>query len=256
MQGDVLLAEPVQQGVIESTYGNRSHPHTDPETELAAAIKPVIARGGVIVVPAFAVGRTQLLLYLLARLKARGAIPDIPVFLNSPMATDATRIYHEHRHEHRLTDEQCRAMCTAAVFVNSVEESKGLNERRGPAVIVAASGMAAEATPEVKQSALAFVDSVSGSYGSCVQSALLAGIELARSSGARRNAIIYLGDGGGHCQGADEATHLSQTLEAVTRANGGTARIHAIGVLDIPPVNWRFLTDLASRNGGTFTMIR
>ena len=102
----------------------------------------MIARGGVIVVPAFAVGRTQLLLYLLARLKARGAIPDIPVFLNSPMATDATRIYHEHRREHRLTDGQCKAMCTAAVFVNSVEESKSLNERHGPAVIVAASGMA------------------------------------------------------------------------------------------------------------------
>lgn len=129
--------------VIESTYGNRRHAAVDAEAEVGEAIARVLRRRGVVVVPAFAVGRAQLLLHFIARLKARGAIEDVPVFLNSPMATDVTRIYHEHRSDHRLTDEECETMCTAARFINTVEESKSLNERQGPMIIVSASGMAA-----------------------------------------------------------------------------------------------------------------
>jgi metallo-beta-lactamase family protein len=144
---DPLMREPpppprADWVVIESTYGDRRHPQNDAEPELATAVNRAVARGGVVIVPAFAIGRAQLLLHLIARLKARAAIPDVPVFLNSPMATDATRIYHEHRREHRLTESECQAMCTAARFVNSVEESKSLNALRDPAVIVSASGMA------------------------------------------------------------------------------------------------------------------
>lgn len=129
--------------VIESTYGNRRHAAVDAEAEAGEAIARALERRGVVVVPAFAVGRAQLLLHFIARLKARGAIADVPVFLNSPMATDVTRIYHEHRSDHRLTDEECKTMCTAARFVNTVEESKSLNQRQGPMIIVSASGMAA-----------------------------------------------------------------------------------------------------------------
>jgi metallo-beta-lactamase family protein len=128
--------------VIESTYGDRRHPSIDADAEVATAINRAVQRGGVIVVPAFAVGRAQLLLHLLARLKARRAIADVPVFLNSPMATDATRIYHQHHDEHRLSREECTAMFTAAQFVNTVEESKRLNTRTGPMIIISASGMA------------------------------------------------------------------------------------------------------------------
>jgi metallo-beta-lactamase family protein len=128
--------------VIESTYGDRRHAPIDAEAELAAAINRAVERGGVIVVPAFAVGRARLLLHLITRLKARRNIPDLPVFLNSPMATDVTRIYHAHRDEHRLTEAECTAMCTAARFVNSVEESKHLNTLSGPMIVVSASGMA------------------------------------------------------------------------------------------------------------------
>ena len=128
--------------VVESTYGNRRHAAMDAEAELADALVRAIGREGVVVVPAFAVGRAQLLLHFIARLKARKAIADVPVYLNSPMATDATRIYHEHRSDHRLTEQECTTMCTAARFVNTVEESKALNERRGPMIIVSASGMA------------------------------------------------------------------------------------------------------------------
>jgi len=82
------------------------------------------------------------LMYGLHLLREQRRIPDIPAFLNSPMAADATRIYDQHRAEHRLTPEQCRAMCSAARIVNSVEESKRLNELHMPAVIISASGMA------------------------------------------------------------------------------------------------------------------
>jgi metallo-beta-lactamase family protein len=128
--------------VVESTYGDRRHDTTDPQERLAEIINRTVKRGGAVIVPAFAVGRAQTLMYLIHLLKAAQAIPDIPVFLNSPMAVDATRLYHNHRGEHRLTPAQCDAMCAAAKVVNSVEESKALNTRQGPMIIISASGMA------------------------------------------------------------------------------------------------------------------
>ncbi len=128
--------------VMESTYGNRRHDPSDPQIALAEIIHRTVARNGVMVIPSFAVGRAQTLLYYIHLLKATGAIPDIPLFLDSPMAANATRIFHEHRALHRLTDAQCDAMCRAAHIVNSPEESKALDQRRGPMIIVSASGMA------------------------------------------------------------------------------------------------------------------
>jgi metallo-beta-lactamase family protein len=129
--------------VLESTYGNRRHEREDPAVKLADAIRRTAARGGVVVIPSFAVGRAQSLLYEIARLKREGAIAsDLPVYLNSPMAIDATQLYRTHHARHRLSPEQCAAMCAAAVMVNSVDESRRLNERHGPMVIIAASGMA------------------------------------------------------------------------------------------------------------------
>lgn len=129
--------------VVESTYGNRRHPDTDPVAELGAVLARVAARGGVAVIPAFAVGRAQALLHLIVRLKRSGAIPEhLPVYLNSPMARDATALFRRFRHDHRLDDRDCEALHSAATIVNSVEESKALNRRRGPMVIISASGMA------------------------------------------------------------------------------------------------------------------
>lgn len=129
--------------VVESTYGDRRHENNDPDADLAAVIARTAQRGGTIVIPAFAVGRTQTLLFAIARLKAKKKIaPDLPVFLNSPMAEDATDIYHRHHAEHRLNDKECEAMCHAAKIVNSVEESKKLNLSREPKIIIAGSGMA------------------------------------------------------------------------------------------------------------------
>jgi len=95
-----------------------------------------------VIIPAFAVGRAQTVLYLLHLLKAEKAIPDLPVYLNSPMATDATQLFCRHLGEHRLTPVQCKNMCAVATYVTSVEQSKELNVHRGPVIIVAASGMA------------------------------------------------------------------------------------------------------------------
>lgn len=128
--------------VVESTYGNRRHDQADPEEALGSHLNRALARGGVVIMPAFAVGRAQTLLYFISRLKERRAIPDVPVYLNSPMAIDATRLYHEYRAEHRLTPEQCEQACATAQMVNTADESRALNERSGPMIIVSASGMA------------------------------------------------------------------------------------------------------------------
>ena len=128
--------------VVESTYGNRRHDAADPEEVLGSHLTRALARGGVVVIPAFAVGRAQTLTLFISRLKARGAIPDVPVFLNSPMAIDATRLYHEYRSEHRLTVEECNAACSVAKMVHTADDSRALNSRAGPMIIISASGMA------------------------------------------------------------------------------------------------------------------
>lgn len=129
--------------VVESTYGNRVHEPVDPLLTLGRAIRETAARGGVVVIPAFAVGRAQNLMYYIHLLKESGAIPAfVPVFLDSPMAKDATAIYHKHRSDHRLTPAQCEAMCHSATIINTVEESKELDRKQGPKVIISASGMA------------------------------------------------------------------------------------------------------------------
>lgn len=145
---DILMKPPapIKQAdylVLESTYGNRLHEHDDPQVKLARIINQTVKRKGVVLIPVFAVGRAQELLYYIHLLKSSGAIAhDIPVYLNSPMAVDATEIFSQHRGEHRLTPEQVRELCRTAHMVNSIEESKRLNEMHGPMIILSASGMA------------------------------------------------------------------------------------------------------------------
>lgn len=134
---------PTDYLVVESTYGNRVHDPADPLVPLARTIRETAARGGVVIIPAFAVGRAQGLMYAMHQLKAAGAIPALlPVFLDSPMARDATAIYRKHRADHRLSVAECQAMCHAATIINTVEESKQLDARNTPKVIISASGMA------------------------------------------------------------------------------------------------------------------
>ena len=136
---------PIKQAdylVLESTYGDRTHDKTDPKIKLAETINRTISRGGKLIVPVFAVGRAQEILYAIHLLKAEGKIADVAVYLNSPMAIDATQIFVRHSGEHRLSHAECEAMCRTARMVNTVEQSKALNENPHPMIILAASGMA------------------------------------------------------------------------------------------------------------------
>jgi metallo-beta-lactamase family protein len=128
--------------VVESTYGNRLHDKQDPEIQLGEIINRTIKRGGIILIPAFAVGRTQILLYLIQQLKAKHKIPDIPVYVDSPMATQATTTFSRHAGENRLNTQQCENVCNTAKYIGSVDESIALGQLKMPAIIISASGMA------------------------------------------------------------------------------------------------------------------
>ena len=128
--------------LVESTYGDRLHGNSDIRTVLADIVIRTVERGGSVLVPAFAVGRTQMLLFHLQQLKHAGSIPDVPVFLDSPMAINASELLCEHLSEHRLTAVQCHATCNVARYLRSADESKSLNENHVPSIIVSASGMA------------------------------------------------------------------------------------------------------------------
>lgn len=129
--------------VVESTYGNRKHPETDALSELEAIVNRTNRRGGTVLIPAFAVGRAQHLLYYLHKLKEQKRIPaHLPVFLDSPMAINATEIFSRHTSEHKLSHEHARAICDSATYVHTPEESKELASSGMPCVIISASGMA------------------------------------------------------------------------------------------------------------------
>jgi len=129
--------------LIESTYGDREHPQEDVLAELGPALKKLAHRGGVAVVPVFAVGRAQALLHAINLLKVRGEIPpSLPVFLDSPMAVSTTHLFEHHQGEHRLSSKDAHALTHTATMVSSTDESRALANRHGPMVILAASGMA------------------------------------------------------------------------------------------------------------------
>ena len=128
--------------VVESTYGDRRHPDEDPEAAIAHVVNRTIARGGSVLIPAFAVGRAQILLYHLERLISTARIPDVPIFVDSPMAADATDIFRRNHEDHRLSIEEVRRACGVATYTHSVEESKALNVNPAPKIVISASGMA------------------------------------------------------------------------------------------------------------------
>jgi metallo-beta-lactamase family protein len=135
--------------LIESTYGDRIHPPEKPMEELSAIINETAKRGGTLVIPAFAIGRTQTLLYLIREMKARGAIPDLPIFVDSPMANQVTEVFCQHIEDFdaeakaifRKTG-KCPILCPNLEFVRTPEDSKQINSMRFPSIILSASGMA------------------------------------------------------------------------------------------------------------------
>lgn len=134
--------------VMESTYGNRLHPTTDPRPELAKLITDTVKRGGSVVVPAFAVERTEKFLFLLKEMMEAGEIPRVPVHADSPMAIKAVEIFLKYRGEfsdrtRQLIDRYGSALQWEGFFFDEkVEESKKINDSRYPTIIVSSSGMA------------------------------------------------------------------------------------------------------------------
>ncbi len=133
--------------VVESTYGATVHENGDPREKLAEVIAKTTKEGGVVLIPAFAVGRTQEILYYLREMEEDGDLPLPPVYLDSPMAREATAIYRqtvsEHDAETRFQErEDDPFLPSTLTVVTSVAESKALNALSGPAVIISASGMA------------------------------------------------------------------------------------------------------------------
>jgi len=143
--------EPVEYAttlLVESTYGDRTHGAVKAIDALASAVSDAVVRKGMIVIPSFAVGRTQEILYDLRALEEADRIPTLEVFVDSPMACDATPIYLAHPEDHdldmtALLERGISPLATRRThFVTSVEDSKKLNDRAGPAIIISASGMA------------------------------------------------------------------------------------------------------------------
>jgi metallo-beta-lactamase family protein len=133
---------------VESTYGNRLHPTADPRLALAEEINAAIARGGVTLIPAFAIDRTQELLYMLHELMVEQELPEIPIWLDSPMGIEATALYSRAVAEHdvemrQFFSEQVNPIFPPTLGVTpSSGESRKLNALDGPAIIISASGMA------------------------------------------------------------------------------------------------------------------
>lgn len=128
--------------VLESTYGDRLHEQVDAEQAIADVINKTMSRGGIVLMPAFAVGRAQLALHIIERLKHQHRIPDVPIYLNSPMAIRATELFYNFHDLHKLTEDDCHRIDEMTHYVKTVEESIALNQRKYPAVIISASGMA------------------------------------------------------------------------------------------------------------------
>lgn len=127
--------------ILESTYGDRLHAKTDPYEIITKVVNETANRGGTTIIPAFAVGRAQSMLFYLSQLKVNNKIVDVPIFLDSPMSINATDLLCKYKDEHRLTSEQCHMACNVATYTNTVEESKALLNQDEPKIIISASGM-------------------------------------------------------------------------------------------------------------------
>ena len=147
---DPILPDAVDYLLMESTYGDKSHEDpTAASTEFREVVKRTINRGGKLIIPAFAVGRTQEIVYHLNEMMSEGEVPAVPVFVDSPLAVNASNVFRKHP---ECFDEETRQFVLEAkhpaldfkmlTYIQSVEESKALNDRKEPMIIISASGMA------------------------------------------------------------------------------------------------------------------
>ncbi len=152
--GNVLHSGPAEGEdcdllVMESTYGNREHPHNDPRPEMAALIRTALQRGGSVVVPSFAVERSQKFLFMLKELMESGQVPRVPVHADSPMAIKAVQIFMQHSEEFTPETKAMIAKYGSPLdwpgfhFEATQDDSKKINDIKSPVIIVSSSGMVA-----------------------------------------------------------------------------------------------------------------
>jgi metallo-beta-lactamase family protein len=149
LRDPVLPKDDVDFLLMEATYGDK--PHNDPEqayNEMRVIIKRTIERGGKVIIPSFAVGRTQELVYNLNRMYEEGDLPHVPVYVDSPLAVNASKIFRKHE---ECYDAEMKELVHSGhpaldfkllTYINSLDESKALNDRTDPMIIISASGMA------------------------------------------------------------------------------------------------------------------
>jgi len=128
--------------VVESTYGNRLHDNRDVWDVVADIINETLSSGGSLLIPTFAVGRAQAMLYLVTELRRREKIPYVPIFLDSPMAISVTEVMQRHHRYHRLNKAACQLLSRDVTFTRDVQDSIAINSVKVPAIILSASGMA------------------------------------------------------------------------------------------------------------------
>lgn len=126
---------------IESTYGDRIHPKDDLEEKLKTIVNETVEKGGTLIIPSFAVERTQTLMYLLWQLKEKKAIPEIPMIMDSPMGNNVLEVFHNYREWHKLPIEDCNKMCNIFQVVQSYKETWEVIDNKKPKIVIAGSGM-------------------------------------------------------------------------------------------------------------------
>jgi metallo-beta-lactamase family protein len=222
--------------VLESTYAGKRHPEGSPASELRDEVLRAVKVGGAIVVPAFAVGRTQEVLFTLRALEQGREIPAIPVFVDSPMAVDATSLFLAHREDH---DREMRELLAAGVeplrparltFARSPEQSKAINDVHGPCIILSASGMAtggrvlhhlARRLPDPRTTVLLVGFQAAGTRGASLRD----GAETLRIHGEDVPVKARVASIGGFSAHADEA-ELSRWLATFPSPPARTFLVH------------------------------
>lgn len=127
--------------VIESTYGDRLHPKKEAIEELKEAVLKADGKNGILIIPTFAVERAQEIIYLLTLLQSQDAIPDLPIFLDSPMGANATEVFLNHPGWHTLGEKRCKEMCNNIIIVKDIQQSKSVLNSDSPKIVLAGSGM-------------------------------------------------------------------------------------------------------------------
>ncbi|HTL80449.1 MAG TPA: MBL fold metallo-hydrolase [Bacteroidia bacterium] len=144
---DLLMRPPLRPSAadvlfIESTYGDRLHPSDKSDVRLAEVVNQTYARAGSIIIPSFAVERTQTLMFLLWQMVEKKTIPDLPIYMDSPMGTNVLEVFHKYHEWHKLPIEDCVKMCERIRLVKSPKETKTIVADYHPKIVIAGSGMA------------------------------------------------------------------------------------------------------------------